>query len=293
MKSSALLRAATCTLTITALCVTMGQQVAQACSRIVWTGPAGEVITGRSMNWPHAFNTHLMVIPRGEKNVGFAREHGLTRESKNDTAIAAGSANIGGPMDVSADGMNKMGLGANLLYMAECDFGPMPGGDKPRISWGAWVQYVLSNYATVAEAVAGFEKDPVYLVPASLGPGGNAAPTLHLALSDPTGDSAVIEYLEGKPVIHHGKEFTVTTNSPTYDKQLTLNNYWSAVDGSKTLRSSRRSEDRFVRAGCYLSKLPPATGEREQLAGVLSVMRIVSVPWGEPDPRHRNIAPTY
>jgi hypothetical protein len=99
--------------------------------------------------------------------------------------------------------------------------------------------------------------------------------------------------LDGKPVIHHGRQYQVMTNSPTFAEQLTLNNYWKRLDGSKTLPGSHQSQDRFVRASYYVEKLPQAREERQQVAGILSVMRNVSVPWGEPDPQHPNIAPTY
>ena len=47
-------------------------------------------------------------------------------------------------------------------------------------------------------------------------PDGHAG-SVHLAVSDPTGDSAIFEYIAGKLVIHHGKEYQVMTNSPIYD----------------------------------------------------------------------------
>jgi penicillin V acylase-like amidase (Ntn superfamily) len=265
---------------------------ADACSRATWLGPENAVITGRSMDWPYAFNTHFFVFPRGSQNVGFDGPGGLTWESRYGTVVAAGTTTPGGPIDGVFDGMNEMGLGANLLYLAETEW-PAPGTDKPLVSWAAWVQYVLSNNATVAEAVAAIESQTVSLVPSNFGPGGAAHPTVHLSLTDPTGDSAVVEFLGGKPVIHHGREFQVMTNSPTFAEQLTLNTYWSRLDGTKVLPGSHQSQDRFVRASYYLDKLPQSTDERQQIAGVLSVMRNVSVPWGEPDPDHPNIAPTY
>ena len=66
------------------------------------------------------------------------------------------------------------------------------------------------------------------------------------------------------------------------------------MDGAKVLPGSHQSEDRFVRASYYLKRLGDAeTDARKQVAGVMSVMRNVSVPWGAPDPEHPNIAPTY
>lgn len=43
---------------------------------------------------------------------------------------------------------------------------------------------------------------------------------LHLAISNPSGDSAIIEHAVGKPVIPHGREYQVMTNSPLFDQQL-------------------------------------------------------------------------
>ncbi len=65
------------------------------------------------------------------------------------------------------------------------------------------------------------------------------------------------------------------------------------LPGSKFLPGSHASEDRFVRASYYLSKLPETDNARQQVAGVFSVMRNVSVPWGTIDPQHPNLAPTY
>jgi penicillin V acylase-like amidase (Ntn superfamily) len=263
-----------------------------ACSRATWLGGDGSVITGRSMDWPYDFNTHFYVIPRGTKNVGI--RGGLEWESLYGAIVAAGSMTPDGPIDGAFDGLNEKGLGANLLYLAEADFGKEPSPPKPKISMGAWVTYVLSRHATVADVVAEFEKDPIYIVPANFGPGGAGHPTIHLSVTDATGDSAIIEYIAGKPVIHHDRGFQVMTNSPVFEQQLTLNRYWERMDGAKVLPGSHQSEDRFVRASYYLKRLGNAeTDPRKQVAGVMSVMRNVSVPWGAPDPLHPNIAPTY
>lgn len=263
-----------------------------ACSRATWLGKDGSVVTGRSMDWPYDFNTHFYVIPRGGKTEGI--RGGLTWEHRYGAVVAAGAMTPGGKIDGVFDGLNEKGLGANLLYLAEADFGPAPSSPKPRISMGAWVTYVLTNYATVNEVVKAFEADPLYIVPSNFGPGGAGHPTVHLSVTDATGDSAIIEYISGKPVIHHNRAYQVMTNSPVFEEQLTLNKYWERLDGAKSLPGSHQSEDRFVRASYYLKRLGDAeTDPRKQIAGVMSVMRNVSVPWGAPDPLHPNIAPTF
>ena len=253
------------------------------------------------MDWPYDFDTHFYVIPRGERNEGLPGGYSWT--SKYGVVVAAGAANPGGPISGVFDGMNEQGLGGNMLYLAETDFGPESSGDKPRISWTAWLQYVLSNFGTVKEAVEGMKAEPVYLVPVSFGPGGAGHPTVHLSLSDPSGDSAIMEYLDGKLQVFLGatvhkslpSELPSGTIPPmgTHRPQLTLNSYWSRQDGSKFLPGSHASEDRFVRASYYLSKLPETDKVRQQVAGVFSVIRNLSVPWGTIDPKHPNLAPTY
>jgi choloylglycine hydrolase len=114
-----------------------------------------------------------------------------------------------------------------------------------------------------------------------------------MAVSDASGDSAVIEYLKGKPVIHHGRQYQVMTNSPVYSEQLKLNAFWSTKDRTHELPGSIQSPDRFVRGSFYLEQLPPTSDPRQALAGVMSVMRNISVPWGTPDPEHPNISPTW
>src|SRR5256885_15276532 len=80
-------------------------------------------------------------------------------------------------------------------------------------------QYVLDNFATVKEAVAALEKEPFTIVSDNV-PGENRLTTLHLSMSDASGDSAIVEYINGRQVIHHGREYQVMTNSPTFDQQL-------------------------------------------------------------------------
>lgn len=282
-------------LVVIGLCLlaTIHADDATACSRVTWLGPEGLVITGRSMDWPYAFNSHLYVVPRGLEQDAAGGVNSLHWVTKYGAVVTAGSLNLGGPIDGVFDGLNEKGLAANLLYLGETDFGALEATQRPRLSFAAWTQYLLTSFATVAEVVDAFAGDPIQIVPVSFGPGGAAHATVHMAISDASGDSAVIEYLRGHIVIHHGREYQVMTNSPTFAEQLTLANYWKTLDGNKVLPGSLQSQDRFVRASYYLGKLPQTADVRQALAGVFSVMRNVSVPWGQPDPEHPNLAPTY
>jgi penicillin V acylase-like amidase (Ntn superfamily) len=71
---------------------------------------------------------------------------------------------------------------------------------------------------------------------------------VHLSLADKTGDSAIIEYIGGKVKIYHSRNYTVMTNSPTFDRQLKLARDHKGLGGDKPLPGTSEASDRFVRA---------------------------------------------
>jgi len=158
------------------------------------------------------------------------------------------------------------------------------------MSIACWTQYVLDSFATVNEAVAALEKEP-FTVIAPILPNGEPG-VGHMAISDPTGDSAILEYVKGKLVVHHGRQFQVMTNSPTFDQQLALNAYWKEIGGLTMLPGTNRAADRFARAAFYVSNLPQTADPKRAVAQIFSVIRGVSVPLGFTVPDKPNIAST-
>ena len=135
-----------------------------------------------------------------------------------------------------------------------------------------------SDFATVEEAVAELKKE-TFRIDAPDMPNG-AKSTMHLSISDATGNSAIFEYIGGKLVIHEGRECQVMTNSPVYSKQMTLDDYWQQIGGLVMLPGTNRASDRFVRASFYINAIPQTSDPHRAVAGVFSVMRNVSVPLG-------------
>jgi choloylglycine hydrolase len=194
--------------------------------------------------------------------------------------------------DVSTtDGMNEKGLAAQLLWLVESQYPPFEKNSKPGLTIAAWAQYVLDNFATVSEAVAALEKEPFTIVTDNV-PGEQRLTTLHLAMSDATGDSAIVEYIGGKQIIHHGRQYQVMTNSPTFDEQLALNEYWKQIGGTVWLPGTNRSADRFARASFYVNAIPKSEDPAIALASVFSVIRNASVPFGITTPGEPNISST-
>ncbi len=257
---------------------------AQACTRLVHHGGDGQIVTARSMDWKQDIGTNLWVFPRGMERNGAAGPNSIEWTSRYGSVIASG-------YDISTtDGMNEAGLVANLLWLVESDY-PAYDGTGPGLAISAWAQYVLDNFATVAEAVAALEQEPFILVTDAL-PGEDRLATLHLSISDASGDSAIVEYIDGEQVIHHSRDHQVMTNSPVFDQQLALNAYWKEIGGTVMLPGTNRSADRFARASFYVDAIPKTSDPVETIASVFSVIRNVSVPYGISTPGQPNISST-
>lgn len=257
---------------------------ADACTRILYETGTKSYMVGRTMDWMVDPGTDLWAFPKGMARDGGAGQGSIKWTAKRGS-VASSFYNL-----ATVDGMNDAGLVANVLYLVEADYGDAAKSKKPRLSIGAWGQYVLDNFSSVAEAVAALQKEPFILVAPDL-PDGNKAGA-HLAIADAAGDSAIFEYLNGKLVIHHGAQYRVMTNSPSYDQQLAVDAYWKEVDGESFLPGTARSADRFARMSWNLSAAAKEKDPRLATATTFSLIRAISVPLGISDKEHPNIAST-
>ncbi|MGJ0394277.1 MAG: linear amide C-N hydrolase [Methylocystis sp.] len=257
---------------------------ADACTRILYETGTKSYMIGRTMDWTVDPGSDLWSFPKGMTRDGGVGQGSIKWIAKHGSVISS-FYNL-----ATVDGMNDAGLVANVLYLVEADYGDAAKSKKPKLSIGAWAQYALDNFGSVAEAVAALQKDPFILIAQDL-PDGNKAGA-HLALADASGDSAIFEYLNGKLVIHHGAQYRVMTNSPSYDQQLAIDTYWKDVDGEKFLPGTARSADRFARMSWNLNAAAKEKDPRLATATTFSLIRAISVPLGVTDPERPNIAST-
>jgi penicillin V acylase-like amidase (Ntn superfamily) len=267
-------------LSLVSICVhTLFYQQASACTRVLWNNNKLSVFSSRTMDWPESTEPVLMVFPSGLKRHGgklgqelFIKENPLEWTSKYGS-IVTGVYNLG-----SADGINEKGLAAHLLYLNATDFGARDA-TKPGLHAGLWAQYLLDNAANVSEAISLLEKVQIVMAEAR----GHKA-SVHVALEDASGDSAILEYINGKLVVHHGREFVIMTNDPKYEEQLALlkTKDFSKPSSTMPLPGNVNPQDRFQRATYFLKMLPEPKTSPEAIAGVLAIARNVSVPFGAP-----------
>lgn len=261
-------------------------QHVDACSRVVYKGPENTIITARSMDWKDEIDPNLWIFPKGLERSGNVGDMSLKWTSKYGSVITSA-------WDIATtDGINEKGLVANILWLVESEYPAFDkDGSRQGVTIAAWAQYVLDNFATVDEAVEELQKEE-FVVVSDFIPGTEKFTTLHLSLSDATGDNAIFEYIGGKLQIHHDPSYVVMTNSPVYEEQLAINQYWEGIPGTIMLPGTNRAADRYVRAHYYINAIPQTTDVRISVASVFSVIRNCSVPYGISSPTEPNISST-
>ncbi|NWG28521.1 MAG: linear amide C-N hydrolase [Ignavibacteriaceae bacterium] len=244
------------------------------CTRVVYNGPNGTILTGRSMDFSLPIPANLWAFPRGIKRYGEVGPNSIEWTSKYGSLIAS-SWDI-----ATSDGINEKGLVANMLWLVESTYPEFEkSGNKKGLSISLWAQYALDNFATVAEAVDALSKEEFVVVTDYI-PGTDKYTTVHLSLSDASGDNAILEYIDGKLVIHHDPSYTVMTNDPKFEEQLAIQQYWQNIPGNVFLPGTVKTSDRFVRANYYINAIPKTDDQQISVASVFSVVRNVSVPYG-------------
>ena len=264
-----LIRATASFVAAAAACLGFGSS-AKACSLILWNDNDQAIVAARTWDLYMEDAARLVYLPRGIARRGVAEGNAAQWTSKFASAVLTA-------FDAGAsDGMNEAGLSAHLLYLHGSEH--ETSDTRPAVSNLQWAQYVLDSYATVAEALDGLNTVQIVSSKAA----GREWP-LHLAIEDATGDSAVLEYVGGKLVVHHGKDVTVMTNEPTLDEQLANLKRYKLFGGNLPMPGDVDPASRFVRAASYLKTLLKPANTYEAVSHLAGVARNVAVPFGAHD----------
>jgi penicillin V acylase-like amidase (Ntn superfamily) len=178
-------------------------QAAQACTTFQLQRD-GEVYFGRNYDW--MISDALVIInKRGVKKPGMPhpKDQGLPAEwiSKYGSL----TFNQYG-RETPTGGMNEAGLVVECMYLPGTQM-PDPDGRPYLAMPGLWRQYILDNFATVDEALAGIKGVRMCSLPGPSGP--------HHLISDAGGGCAVVEFLDGKMVVYEGADLPYRALSNT------------------------------------------------------------------------------
>jgi choloylglycine hydrolase len=156
-------------------------------------------------------------------------------------------------------GINEKGLMVSQMWLDETRY--PPADSRPAIGILEWIQYNLDRHASVAEVLADAEGvRPMSRV------------TIHYLVADATGDSAAIEFLDGKLVVHRGAAMPV--------RVLANSTYADSVAAFERARSkgevptSVSSLDRFVRAAMMAGQ-----GNADPIARGFEILASVAQPY--------------
>jgi penicillin V acylase-like amidase (Ntn superfamily) len=150
-------------------------------------------------------------------------------------------------------GMNEAGLVIETMGFISGTEYPEPDS-RPGIGGFKWVQYQLDNCSTVDEVIA---SDKIMRIPQTEIP----KEMEHFLVTDSMGNSASIEWVDGKMVCHTGDTFQVKvlTNN-TYDQSLSFLKWFKGFGGIFPIPNPifyRGSLVRFVRAADMIRKYDP------------------------------------
>lgn len=252
--------------------------------------------TSRNMDWAEQLPTSLFYFDSGQEKIGITKEEFnewkkdhpdagsyepfiWTSEHKSVVAMV-GSDKTGW---ATSDGINSSGLVANVLYDTGFSAGVRPY--DLQLSVLRWTQFVLDTFTTAKDVEAFFKETPMQLVATKV-PGSSKAATLHLSVSDTTGDSLIIEVNDGVFHFYRSPEYNIMTNEPSYKEQLKMKQELiNKADGdnkklAESIPGGPYSPNRFERASFYYYFLNEPDSAVESLAQSKGVTGSASVPVG-------------
>ena len=204
---------------------------AQACTAFCLCDNKERIIVGKSYDWYVGHNHGAVFVnPRN------CQKHSMNL--KNTPNPAEWTSKYGSVTFTQfgkgfpIGGMNEKGL---VIEMEQLDDSKYNSDEinKPFVNEPQWTQYQLDNYASTEEVLNNLEK--LRVVPAYTG--------IHYFVADAQGNSATIEFIDGKIVVHHGGSLPWSAlSNDTYEDtlQYVKENPTHAVPSSILERSSER-----------------------------------------------------
>ncbi len=237
----------------------------EACSN-TFVSSGSEKISARNLDWGTDNPMLVTVSPRGVCRKSCPLQPGATPASWVSQYGTVTVRMYAFGAYVAIDGINEEGLGGGLLMLNGAEYPALDS--RPVLGDDTWLFYFLDNCRDVDEAVA-------------LAPGVRVDCVVpqHLILQDPTGDAAVMEYVDGSLNIYRPPVFNgVMTNEPPYPGQIANLSNYRGFGGDLPLPGGTESESRFVRASWYHQTLPVPETAEQTVGSALAIMQNIAKP---------------
>lgn len=232
-----------------------------ACTWFKFFNDKNNSFLGRTMEWPGDLQAEIAIFPRGHSFETFKAKYGFV-----------GIHHLGG----LSDGLNEHGLAVSALWLSESKYADK---SKAHYSITELIPYLLGNTKTVEEALEFIRANQFYT--GSFKQNNKIEITLHFAITDASGRSVVVEFIDGKAKIYENK-VGVMTNEPTFDKHLQL---WSAYNpanfNEETFEGFDYSpEGRFARMAAFNATQTKVATDEDAINRAWSMLNTVDIPKG-------------
>ena len=255
MKKKSIIRSSETILTVLFLCFCLVPSQLNACSEIFFNYKQ-QFIVARTMDFPYG-NSALTVYPRNME-----RQSLVFKEEQNPLKWISKYGSISFDSKIKAKGgyaptyngcvfgMNEKGLTAGVLYLIGNKY-PKPDS-KPVLDSATWAQYVLDNFSDVDSVIADLEADKYRIILAYCKDIGELP--MHLTIHDSSNNSAIIEYISGKLIVHKNPTIKVLTNTPYSEDAEAIKEYKS-FGGDKEIPGDTASTSRFIKGAYNIKNL--------------------------------------
>jgi len=189
----------------------------------------GEVLFGRNYDWMIG-DALLFVNKRGVSKTATGEVPLTANTAKWVSKYGSVTFNQYGRENPTG-GMNEAGLVVEIMWLDETEW---PKADStPAVGSLEWIQYQLDTAATVNEVIKNAERVRI-----------TSEVKIHYLVNDKAGNSATIEFLNGKLTAHTGDKLPVAVlANDTYEKSVRY-----ASSAKPDSARSQSSLDRFTRA---------------------------------------------
>jgi len=226
--------------------------VAQPCTTFV-LNQGDKLVFGRNLDWVCG-NGLLMTNQRHLQKTALVD----TAENPATWVAKYGSVTFNQVgKELPYGGINEAGL---VVEHATLDQTVYPAHDgRPAIGALQWIQYQLDNYATVQEVIQSDSLVRIY----------DPQSHYHYMVCDRSGDAAVIEFLDGKRVVHHGADCPVKAMAnSTYNESMRFYDDREKQPGDPSLQH-------FATAAEMTCRFQSAVGD-SAVANAFSILNVVS-----------------
>lgn len=160
--------------------------------------------------------------------------------------------------DFPDSGMNEKGLYISEMTLQESQFPVNP--ELPRIFMSLWMQYVLDSFDSIEQVIESVSRLTID------GWG------WHFFVADSSGQTASLEFLDGRVVVHQGDNMPVPVlcNS-RYEEELEGLRHYQGFGGDRPVSMDKLETPRFVQAARMLKDYSPC-----KKAGVSYAFEILS-----------------